>query len=189
MESPVAADANASRSPELDHLGALLMRLGSRSFAFFGAVATELGLPPPVAMALQRIDPARPGPMHELAGAMGCDPSYVTWLADQLEARGFGERQSASHDRRVKVLALTPAGVAVREQLLGRLAQVPFPLEQLSRGEAASLSELLARLLDVRPAAGADLCPPFASRPPVLSSHSAPASAPALSGDTSGGQG
>lgn len=153
------------RAAELEHLGALLIRLGSRSLAYFGAVATEIGLPPPVAMALQRIDPARPGPMHELAGAMGCDPSYVTWLADQLEAKGLAERQPASSDRRVKVLALTPAGVAVREQVLNRLAQVPFPLESLSSTEAASLSQLFTRLLGDEPAAGADQCPAGAVRP------------------------
>lgn len=158
MNSRVPNGDAARRSPELDNLAALLIRLGGRSLAYFGAVATEIGLPPPVTMALQRIDPARPGPMHELAGAMGCDPSYVTWLADQLEAKGLAERQLATYDRRVKVLALTPAGMAVREQVLDRLAQVPFPLESLSSTEAASLSELLARLLGDELAAGADQC-------------------------------
>lgn len=155
---------NVPRAPVLDQLGARLMQLGSRSFAYFGAVATELGLPPPVAMALQRIEPARPGPMHALAGAMGCDPSYVTWLADQLEARGLAERQSTTRDRRIKVLALSPAGIALRAQLLLRLSQVPFPLEQLSAAEAAALSELLARLLGDDPADGVDHCAPFAAR-------------------------
>jgi DNA-binding MarR family transcriptional regulator len=121
--------------------------LGSRAFAHFGAVATELGLPPPVAMAVRRIEPARPGPMNELAEAMGCDPSFVTWIADQLEERGLAERQLSSHDRRVKVLALTPAGLALRDELRQRLARVPFALDRLSVDEASTLSELLARIL------------------------------------------
>jgi DNA-binding MarR family transcriptional regulator len=99
-------------------------------------------------MALQRLDPERPGPMHELAGAMGCDPSYVTGIADQLEALGLAERRSAMHDRRVKVLALTSAGVAARQRFLDHLACGPFAVDQLSAAEAAVLAELLERVLD-----------------------------------------
>lgn len=135
------------RTPESDQLTHLLMHLGSRAFGYFGAVAAELGLAAPVAMALQRIDPARPGPMNELAGAMGCDPSYVTWIADQLEANGFAERRLATHDRRVKVLALTPEGIATREQLLDRLAGAPFALDHLTSTETRTLTELLMRVL------------------------------------------
>lgn len=135
------------RSPETDQLTQLLMHLGSRAFGFFGAVAADVGLAAPVAMALQRIEPSRPGPMNELAGAMGCDPSYVTWIADQLEANGLAERRLATHDRRVKVLALTPAGEAAREQLLDRLARAPFALDQLSTPETQQLSDLLRRVL------------------------------------------
>ncbi len=135
------------RTPDSDQLAQLLMHVGSRAFAYFGVAAAELGLAAPVAMALQRIEPSRPGPMNELAGAMGCDPSYVTWIADQLEANGLAERRLAAHDRRVKVLALTPAGVETREQLLDRLAQTPFAIDQLSAAETRTLSDLLMRVL------------------------------------------
>lgn len=123
------------------------MHLGSRAFGFFGAIAADVGLAAPVAMALQRIEPTRPGPMNELAGAMGCDPSYVTWIADQLEANGLAERRLAAHDRRVKVLALTPAGLAAREHLLDRLSRAPFAIDELSAAEAQQLSDLLVRVL------------------------------------------
>src|SRR5687767_9367125 len=172
MDTSVPFGGNPPRLTSLNHLGAQLMQLGSRSFAYFGAVATALGLPPPVAMALHRIEPERPGPMHELAGAMGCDPSYVTWLADQLEARGFAERLPAAHDRRVKVLALSPAGVAVREQLLARLAEPPLALELLSTAEAVALVDMLSRLLgDVR-GAGPDHGASHATRPLVCTEGS-----------------
>jgi hypothetical protein len=71
----------------------------------------------------------------------------VTWIADQLEANGLAERRLAAHDRRVKVLALTPAGVAMREQLLDRLARPPFALDRLSAADTRSLSDLLMRVL------------------------------------------
>lgn len=164
MKSSSPRGNDRPRSPASDRLAQLLMQLGSQAFAYFGAVATDIGLPPPVAMALQRIEPARPGPMHELAEAMGCDPSYVTWIADQLEAHGLAERQLAAHDRRVKVLALTPAGLAIRERMLTRLSQVPFAIDQLSADETARLGELLTRVLGGEAATGPEECARFAVR-------------------------
>ncbi len=147
MKLSLSRGATVPRTPESDQLAQLLMHVGSRAFGYFGAAAAEVGLAAPVAMALQRIEPDRPGPMNELAGAMGCDPSYVTWIADQLEANGLAERRLAAHDRRVKVLALTSAGVAMREQLLDHLARPPFALDQLSASETRTLSDLLLRVL------------------------------------------
>jgi DNA-binding MarR family transcriptional regulator len=164
MNSAVPEDVGYPELQARDRLPRLLMRLGSRSFAMFGAAATECGLPPPVAMALQRLEPDRPRPMHALAGAMGCDPSYVTGIADQLEALGLAERRLATHDRRVKELALTPAGVATRERFLDRLARSPFAIDHLSGEEAAMFVALLERVLDVDGSVVSDQCGGFVVR-------------------------
>src|SRR5438445_10398602 len=53
-------------------------------------------------------------PMRDLAARLQCDPSNVTFLADRLEERGLVERRPDPSGRRVKRLALTPAGLAMR---------------------------------------------------------------------------
>lgn len=141
-------DERMPGSPEAAVVARLVVRLGQRTFAHLNAVAQAIGLPPPVAMALHLIEPSRPGPMNELAGALGCDPSFVTWIADQLESRGLARRQSAPHDRRVKVLSLTEAGVAKRVELVALLGRLPVALDRLSVAEATTLVALLNRILD-----------------------------------------
>ncbi|MBA2518962.1 MAG: winged helix-turn-helix transcriptional regulator [Chloroflexia bacterium] len=161
MNGASSPGIEAPPAPEQDQLAWLLLRLGSRSIAYFGAMAQELGLPMPLAMALQWIEPARPRPMNELAGSMRCDPSYVTWIADQLEAHGLAERRLAPHDRRVKELVLTEAGIARREGLLRGLAQFPPALTPLARSESSTLRDLLARLLGNDESTVLDQCPMF----------------------------
>jgi MarR family transcriptional regulator, organic hydroperoxide resistance regulator len=70
---------------------------------------------PPYALALARIDGAVP--MKELGLKLGCDPSFVTAIADVLEERGLVRREVDRADRRSKNLVLTPEGVAVRSAL------------------------------------------------------------------------
>ena len=75
--------------------------------------------------------------MSELAEALNCDNSNVTGIVDRLEDRGLVERRSATHDRRVKMLVVTPRGAELRAQLAERLDEAPEPLAQPgSRGSA-----------------------------------------------------
>ena len=48
---------------------------------------------------------------------MRCDPSFVTNIADQLEKRGLATRESDPADRRVKRIALTPAGLELKQRI------------------------------------------------------------------------
>jgi DNA-binding MarR family transcriptional regulator len=79
-----------------------------------------------------------------IAERLHCDPSNVTFLADRLEERGLVRRESDPADRRVKALALTAKGVAVRDRFTGALAQGPT-LARLSDDEQRRLADLLAR--------------------------------------------
>src|SRR3954467_21142 len=96
----------------------------------FLAVASEFELSPPQVRALGVLHPERPVPMSELAEALHCDNSNVTGIVDRLEDRGLVERRSATHDRRVKMLAVTEKGADGRERLAARRAQAPHPLRR-----------------------------------------------------------
>src|SRR5262245_51216936 len=74
-------------------------------------LAAELELSPAQCHVLKLIDPAKPIAMRTLAEALGCDASNITGIVDRLEARGLVERRTASHDRRVKTLAVTRRGI------------------------------------------------------------------------------
>jgi MarR family transcriptional regulator, organic hydroperoxide resistance regulator len=114
----------------------------------FHAVATEFELSPPQVRALGMLDPQRPVPMSELADALHCDNSNVTGIVDRLEDRGLVERRSASHDRRVKMLAVTERGAVVRERLAERLQEPPEPLARLSPEDQRTLRDIMRRALE-----------------------------------------
>jgi DNA-binding MarR family transcriptional regulator len=114
----------------------------------FLAVASEFELSPPQVRALGMLDPDRPVPMSELAEALHCDNSNVTGIVDRLEDRGLVERRSASHDRRVKMLAVTPRGAEIRERLAERLEQPPTPLAGLSPEDQRTLRDIMRRALE-----------------------------------------
>jgi len=85
--------------------------------------------------------------MSALAEALSCDASNVTGIVDRLEARGLIERKSADHDRRVKMLAVTPKGARLRGRLLARLHEPPESITALSRADQCALRDILARAL------------------------------------------
>jgi DNA-binding MarR family transcriptional regulator len=77
-----------------------------------------------------------------------CDPSTATNLADRLEQRGLVERRSAPGDRRVRTIALTERGAALRTQLERRMAALPQPLAGLPARQRRELAGALAAALD-----------------------------------------
>ena len=50
-----------------------------------------------------------------LAARVGLDTSTIGAVIDRLEARALIERQVSPHDRRVRLLSVTPAGTALLE--------------------------------------------------------------------------
>jgi DNA-binding MarR family transcriptional regulator len=126
----------------------LMHELFHASRTRFLAVASEFELSPPQVRALGVLDPDRPVPMSELADALHCDNSNVTGIVDRLEDRGLVERRSATHDRRVKMLAVTDKGAEVRERLAERLEQAPEPLARLSPEDQSALRDIMRRALD-----------------------------------------
>jgi len=111
------------------------------------AIASELELSVPQTMALRRLDPARPMPMSELAGALRCDNSNVTGIIDRLEDRGLVRREPSAQDRRVKMLTVTVKGEALRERLRQLWDRPPAGLASLDEDDQIALRDLLRRAL------------------------------------------
>lgn len=109
------------------------------------AVFTELGLSFQQSMALMQLEPGTAAPMSALATAMQCDNSNVTGIVDRLEAAGLAQRQASEHDRRVKAVALTEKGVAVRTEVQRRAGRPPPAIAGLSDEDATALRDILRR--------------------------------------------
>src|SRR5262249_61860317 len=71
-------------------------------------VAQQYGVPIFFLKALHRLD--CPMAMKDLGLRMGCDPSFITNIADQLEKRGLATRESDPADRRGERGAPPPPG-------------------------------------------------------------------------------
>jgi MarR family transcriptional regulator, organic hydroperoxide resistance regulator len=108
----------------------------------------ELDLTLPLSDVLWQLDPAL-GPLsrRELAERLRCDPSNVTFLVDRLERLRLVSRARASSDRRVKVLALTPAGLEVRDRLIATLAESAM-FSGLTGPQQRELAGLLQRCVE-----------------------------------------
>ena len=111
-------------------------------------IATEFGMNGSDAIALVKLD--TPMTMKELGQRMGCDPSFVTTVADALEKRGLARRQPSERDRRSKNIVLTAEGEAVRERLFREfLTQAPW-CTALDTGERRCLLGLMRKMLRSR---------------------------------------
>jgi MarR family transcriptional regulator, organic hydroperoxide resistance regulator len=131
----------------------LFFRIGMVQRTKVAAALAELGLTFAQAHALRLLDPDRPSPMNELAELLVCDASNVTGIADRLEARGLVERRTVGADRRVKTLALTPAGVELRARVFDRMSEPPDAIAALSAEDQRSLRDILRRAAEHLPPA------------------------------------
>ncbi len=126
----------------------LFFEIGMAQRVKAGAALAELGVGFAQAHALRMLDPDEPIAMSALAERLFCDASNVTGLVDRLEARGLVERRSSEHDRRVKALTLTPAGVALRDQVLAVMSEPPEAIAALPAADQRALRDILARAVE-----------------------------------------
>ena len=112
------------------------------------SMATEFGLTGSDAMALFKLD--GPMTMKDLGLRMGCDPSFITTIADALERHGLARREPSQRDRRSKNLVLTPEGVQLRDRLCAALsARAPW-CTTLDSSERRCLLGLMRKMLRSR---------------------------------------
>jgi DNA-binding MarR family transcriptional regulator len=146
IDGPDAARAEES-APALDRdildaFTTLIKRAGSVGHS----IAAGFGVTPPDLLAMFKLDGALA--MKELAQRLGCDASFVTAIADNLEKRGFVRREPSQRDRRIKNLLLTPDGLAAKERLMAQLAaEMPW-CYALDDAERQCLLSLLRKMLD-----------------------------------------
>ncbi|MGB7740701.1 MAG: MarR family winged helix-turn-helix transcriptional regulator [Steroidobacteraceae bacterium] len=85
----------------------------------------------------------------DIANDLGHDSGALTRVVDQLERRGYLQRNRSEKDRRVVELKLTPAGDAIINELLPLVVdQTNAALAPLSKSEFVQLRSYLVRLLD-----------------------------------------
>ena len=112
------------------------------------SVAMEYGLTSSDAMALLKLE--APMTMKELGQKIGCDPSFVTTIADALEKHGLARREPSLRDRRSKNIVLTAEGTTVRDLLFRELmARAPW-CTALDTGERRCLLGLMRKMLRSR---------------------------------------
>jgi DNA-binding MarR family transcriptional regulator len=140
----VPAVKQSSRSAATE-AWSLIWSLFDRRRPIMMAMYREHGLTPPQLITLRCLDTETPVPMSEVAKSLACDPSNVTGIIDRLEERGLVERRDAPNDRRVKMLALTPAGARLRGKLGERMSVPPSELEELPAVDQRALRDILKR--------------------------------------------
>ena len=111
-------------------------------------IAAEFGLTVSDTKALLMLE--TPMTMKDLGLRMGCDPSFVTSVADALEKHGLARREPSLRDRRSKNIVLTPEGVTLRDRLCAELsARAPW-LTTLDVSERRCLLGLMRKMLRSR---------------------------------------
>jgi DNA-binding MarR family transcriptional regulator len=103
------------------------------------------GLTPNDSRALSSLD-TRGKTMQSLAREWVCDPSNATWVVDRLEKRGLAERRQIPGDRRVRLVALTRAGLDTREALRREMYRPPPELLRLDRADLKTLAAAVSTL-------------------------------------------
>ena len=107
-------------------------------------IAIEFGFNGSDAIALMKLD--APLTMKELGQRMGCDPSYITTIAEH----GLARREPSLRDRRSKNIVLTQEGEAVRERLFRELMTRAPWCTALDTGERRCLLGLMRKMVRSR---------------------------------------
>ncbi len=111
------------------------------------ALGVRMKLSPGVIKTLVRLSKEDGVSMGDMARSIGCDPSYITALVDDLDGRGLAHREPAPYDRRVKIIVLTDAGRALAKQIEDILSVPPAAFAALTRAELRQLRDLLDKVL------------------------------------------
>ena len=140
----------AASVPDL-HLmpGHAIRRLQQIAVALFMQEMGEQGLTPVQFAVLQALD-AQPGvDQKTLAQIVSFDTSTIGAVIDRLEARQMLTRSLSREDRRVRLLHLTPFGLAQLQQAMPAvLSTQERILQPLTEAERAQFAQLLMKLCD-----------------------------------------
>jgi MarR family transcriptional regulator, organic hydroperoxide resistance regulator len=125
-----------------------LTTLIKRAEPVWHSLATSFQLAGPDLLAMFKMEGGLA--MKDLAARMGCDASFITTIADNLEKRGFVRREPSQRDRRVKNLVITEAGAAAKERLLAQVANRMPWCYALNDEERRCFLTMLQKMLDTQ---------------------------------------
>lgn len=147
--TPTDADATLLDSGLYGLPGHLVRRLHQVSVSLFAQrmEAAETDLTPVQYAALKAIQ-SHPGiDQATLAGAIAYDRTTIGGVVDRLEGKGLVRREFSPVDRRVRQLALEPAGEALIERLRPFIQEVQVALlAPLTDAERETFMRLLQKL-------------------------------------------
>jgi DNA-binding MarR family transcriptional regulator len=115
----------SSDSGPLEEIMRRLMDLFAQTLDHQGTFLETLGLTYSQAKLLWRLEVGDTPSLKELARRCGVDPSNLAGVVDQLTGRGLVLSRPAAHDKRVRVIRLTPDGVRLRRRLVECMSQNP----------------------------------------------------------------
>ena len=159
---PDSAPSFLSPPLTLDGLpGHDIRRLHQISVAIFMQETEAFGVTPVQYAALQAVGHQPGMDQRTLARTIGFDTSTIAGVIDRLESRGLMQRNASAQDRRVRLLTLTAAGVALLAALVPAMLQaqqrILSPRPEAERGEfMRTLAVLIAghRAVEDTPGAG-----------------------------------
>jgi DNA-binding MarR family transcriptional regulator len=85
-------------------------------------------------------------PLGKMGARLQVHPTSVTSLIDGLERIGYAQRTPHPSDRRTTLAEITEAGRRVAEAATGALHAIRFGTQPLTRGDLASITEVLGRV-------------------------------------------
>jgi DNA-binding MarR family transcriptional regulator len=117
------------------------------------------GISPGIMKLLFHLQPGAGVAMRDVSEHFDVDASWVTSVVDELESKGLARRLPHPSDRRVKMVALTDKGAAIKQQAFEHVVTPPASLDALSATEQRQLRDLMRKVAtaDTRLRGGHDL--------------------------------
>lgn len=131
-----------------DNLYWLLLRVAFQAKHGVIKLADTYGLTVVQLHSLAILDPGAGVPMNRLSSMLLCDASNVTGIVDRLLSAGYIVREENPDDRRVKMIALTPEGEALRNRFFEELNDYRLPsFDSLTSTQRDNLKDALLTIL------------------------------------------
>lgn len=142
-------ESTRSQAVQLDaQPGHAIRRLHQISVGIFHQETEDLNVTPVQYAILQTVRDQPGCDQRTLAGRIALDTSTTAGVVDRLEARGLLRRRVSPEDRRVRLLALTPAGELLLAQTLPGMERTQERiLEPLNPEQRQQFMALLLQLV------------------------------------------
>lgn len=133
-----------------DYVGFRMRRVQNQLSADFAAATAQLGIRSGLFSSLALIE-ANPGlSQQELSSTVGLDKSITVQIVDELEKRGWAQRERSKVDRRRHALTILPEGKKTLDELFGIMQGIEAEvLATLSAEDRPIFDAALDRMYDV----------------------------------------